>query len=457
MSGLIGGLINNTQALSVHSKALQVTGRNLANVNNPGYARQRVVTEAIAGPGGMTYEQTVVQQLRDSILDRNIVSEAGDGGRLEALKALYERLNAILGEGIDGSMGASLDSATGTSSGLSGDLSSFFNAWESLSTAPNDPVLKQETFGRAQNLADRLNNAAQDLDKIATDNARLLDGEVKQANALLEKLASLNDQIVRVESRKGNVANELRDLRQQALEELGQILDLRYEQQPDGRVMIMSGAPGAEATLLDAQGPSRIAATDDGLMASREGVSEVFMPEKGSLSVLAAGGTAGSEIQAFRGQLDSLSVQLIDSVNSVYNPDGAGSDFFAGNSAATITVALESASTIDGRNGVAYSIASLADSRFAVQNGDQLDGAISDFAISLATEKASALADVIEKQEHQTLVKNLILGQRAEVSGVSMDEELSNMMRFQNAFQASARVVNALNSMLELVTTRLGV
>jgi flagellar hook-associated protein 1 FlgK len=101
-------------------------------------------------------------------------------------------------------------------------------------------------------------------------------------------------------------------------------------------------------------------------------------------------------------------------------------------------------------------VAALADDSFSRAAGDRIDGSFAEYAASTAMTHAADLANVREQIEHQQTVETMVRQHRDSVSGVSMDEEVSELLRLQKAFQANARVVNAVNQMLELVTTQLG-
>lgn len=474
MSGLIGDLYNNTRALNAHSAGLQAAGRNLANVNNPSYARQRVNVETYAGPGKTVFDRAQVEHIRDRILDKNISFEAGNTGRLDALQSLYSDLKNVLGETVPSSLGATLSSGAAGSSGFTGAISAFFNAWEGFSAAPNDPAAKALAFERSRGLADSLNAADRDLDKIASNlDARLTD-QVKETNRLLGRIASLNEQIVRQEARHPGEAVDLRDARQKAVEELSRFMEFEQEELGNGGIRLTLADPASPGQSLGTLVEGSVAASvlivreDElatGLASTFEGSTVGFTPSKGSLSVLhPAGGRA--ELEAFRGQLDAFAAQLSSSANGAYAEAAGAPALFSGSSAKDISLAVGSsaalvaASAVEGGGGntVASAIAALSSSAFSTTNPapDLIDGTFSGFATLLATDRAAALADVNERSGHQSLVVNMLEQQRSSISGVSLDEELTDMMRLQKAFQASARVINTINSMLELVTTRLG-
>src|SRR6187551_467556 len=104
MSGLFTTLNSSSMALNAHSRAIETTGKNLANVNNPNYARQRVVygdrgtVETPDGVQSLGLEVIAVRQLRDILLDRQLLREIGMSGSLEAEQQALQRAQAGLGQ-----------------------------------------------------------------------------------------------------------------------------------------------------------------------------------------------------------------------------------------------------------------------------------------------------------------------------------------------------------------------
>ena len=137
MSGLFSSLNASVKAITAHSRALETAGKNLANVNNPNYARQRVIygdRGTVATPTGaesLGLEALGVEQIRDVLLDRQVAREISLKSSFEAEQSGYQRAQAGLGQSIDRSSSAA---ATGTAGdkGISAALDDFFNAFQSF-------------------------------------------------------------------------------------------------------------------------------------------------------------------------------------------------------------------------------------------------------------------------------------------------------------------------------------
>ena len=243
MSGLIGSLQNSSGALRVHSKGLEVAGKNLANINNRGYSKERVeigdrgsIDTGIATES-MGVEAMGLRQNRDSLLDKSVMREITSTSSLEAAKKVLESAETALGQFLDRTKDStSIQNATGASGGgISDALTDFFNAWESFSVKPNDVGEKQLLLAKAQILADKINATDKRLAQVQTDADAQLTTDVGVVNGLLAEIAKTNEYIAKAELVRPFSAVDLRDQRQAKLEELSQYINVQFEPiVPDG-------------------------------------------------------------------------------------------------------------------------------------------------------------------------------------------------------------------------------
>ena len=158
--GLIGEILKGSQALRYHAKTADVAGKNLANVNDPNYARQRVLVKDAhmyadsfsLSTGGLRSDG--LDHMRSDLLDRRVISEVGGGASLEARKEMLDLLQLVLGEKVNRqSLNAGLDDmhesdlAPGS---LTRALNDFFNAYQELSAAPTEASVRQELIHKAK-------------------------------------------------------------------------------------------------------------------------------------------------------------------------------------------------------------------------------------------------------------------------------------------------------------------
>lgn len=470
MSGLYTTLNSAVMALSAHSRAIETAGKNLANVNNPEYARQRVLygdRGTIVTPQGaqsLGLDVLAIQQMRDRLLDRQLMREIGLGGLADSEMQAYTRAQAALGQNIDGSavIGAAGSSASG---GLSAALDDFFNAFQDLASRPTDSGTRQTLLQKAAILADRFQQTDNRLAQVQSDLDVQVATGVGDVNRLLDTIADLNTQIARFEVNVPGSAVDLRDQRQARLEELAKLIPVEVRDTGDGQIQVVArDGGGADVLLVDRQVVTG-SVTFDGTNFSGGSPATTLGLASGSLfgAVKARDGA----VQTLRDSLDTLARQAVTAVNAAYNPGNvAGEDFFdpAGTSSATISLrpgitaaALRTGSSGDaGDNSIALAVSALATKKFSLAGGDFFDGTLGQFYTRGVSELAQSLASADARASDQTGIMQLVRNQRDAISGVSLDEEMADLVRFQRAFQASSRVFSVVDQLLEEVVTSLG-
>jgi flagellar hook-associated protein 1 FlgK len=173
-------------------------------------------------------------------------------------------------------------------------------------------------------------------------------------------------------------------------------------------------------------------------------------------------------VQNLRDRLDALASQLVTSVNAAYNPTGSTGDFFAAGGTTAGTIALASTVTAGnlkasdggtaGDNTVALSIAQLASHKFSTSGAtpDAIDGTFSGFFATTVSDLGQSLAGANARVDDQNRITEIVRTQRDGVSGVSLDEEMADLMKYQRAFQASSRVFTTIDQLLDNVVNNLG-
>src|SRR5882724_2419947 len=143
MSGLFSSLNSSVNALNAQSRAVEITGKNLANVNNASYARQRVVlgdlgtVETAQGPQSMGLTALGVEQTRDSLLDQQVMREVSLSASYQTEQQAYQRAQAGLGQSVSSSTSASGAGSSGDT-GIAPALDDFFNSFQSFAANPTD-------------------------------------------------------------------------------------------------------------------------------------------------------------------------------------------------------------------------------------------------------------------------------------------------------------------------------
>ncbi len=469
MSGLISTLNSSVMALSAHSRAIETTGRNLANVSNPDYARQRVVygdRGTVLTPQGaqsLGLEVLSVEQLRDDLLDRQLMREIALGGFSESVQKASARAQAALGQDIDGS--AALD-ATGTAAGggIAAALDDFFNAFQDFAGRPTDSGARQTLLQKAAILTDRLQQTDERLVQVQSDLDAQINSDVAGANRLLGTIAELNTQISRFEVNHPGSAVDLRDQRQARLEELSEFLPVEVRDTADGQLQVFTrAADGSEVALIAPPAVTGPVAFDGTTLTA--GLPAAAL---GTTSGALAGALVARDgaVQTLRDELDLLARQTVTAVNAAYNPAAAaGADFFAVGGQAAGTIRLEAGLTAAtlragtgaaGDNSLALAVSALATRSFATADGDFIDGTLSQFYSRTVSGLGETLASAEARADDQTGIRQLIRNQRDAVSGVSLDEEMADLVRYQRAYQAASRVFSIVDDLLDTVVNSLG-
>lgn len=464
MAGLFGTLNLGTRALQTQQKGAEVAGHNLANINNSAYARQRVVLETSSavqtseGWLGTGVQATAIIGLRDGLLDRQITTESSVSGSLTAQQEALSDLEARVGARLQSV--STTDGAADSLTGLEASLVSLFTSFQAVAGSPTSLTTRQDLLNQADELATDLQAADRN---VATAQASMDDQireNVTQANRLLADIAALNGRIQQAESGAAGSALDLRDTRQQHLEELAEIVRVEAVESADGQLDVSVGGAllvsgGQTLTTLDT-------------VTGQSGHLDVVAQNAPGQSLTLTGGAIHGLItvrdgaaQSFRDDLNTLASTLITEVNRIhgagYGLDGTtGTDFFQGQDASDISVnsaltpAGIQASSVAGETGNNSVIQALAGLASASQSA--LDGlSFTESYHTTVSDLGQAISDVESDVADQEVVRNMLDEQRTSVSGVSMDEELVDLMLYQKAFAASARVVSTVAEMLDTV------
>jgi flagellar hook-associated protein 1 FlgK len=462
MLGLFNTLNLGARALQANQLGVEVTGQNLANSSNTAYSRQRVVlqtslpTPSTLGMQGTGVQATSIEQVRDAFIDGQMRDEASVGGYWASQQNALQNAQAQLGEFLN-------LNATGSASdaqSLSGRLNDLFNAFQGLATSPTSIAQRQNVVSQAQSLAAGFNQTSQQLSALNGGlNTAVTDG-VTAANQLISQIADLNNQIAKA-TFGGSTANDLTDTREQALEQLAGLVNIQTTANTDGTVDVSV----AGAQLISGN------QVLDTLQSYDAGNGQLFVRTAtgGTPLALTSGSIQGTidardgALQTLRDSLDTLASSLITQVNGIYSSGydlngGTGAAFFTGTDAATISVnstlqtdaSLVQAAGVPGATGdnaVALALAKLGSQSVAGLGNKTFSGA---FAAQVGA-FGFALSNADSEAANQSAVAAMLQNQRDSVSGVSLEEEMANLITFQQAYAASSKIITTVDQMLQTV------
>jgi flagellar hook-associated protein 1 len=469
MLGLFGALSLGTRALAAQRQGVEVAGHNLANVNNSAYARQRVSIQSTASSDGFTdpvgsgAEVVAIRQIRDQILDVQVIAEGGVSGSLEAQQRALKTAQSLLGQSIDrgntGAGGTSAADGVGGGQQLAAGLTDFFNSFASLAAQPASMPEREITLRRAAALAAQFPALDNRLSTLSTQLDESLDTDLKSANALLSDIARLNGQISRTEAVSGGSANDLRDQRQAKLESLSGVIGFDSIESSDGSVGIVVGGVSLVTSDVREKTLETFTNSDGDRMIRASGTTDALVITSGRVHGTLDARDGG--LKNLRSGINDLAKSLIDEVNALHTAgfalDGStGRAFFLGSSAADIRVnqalldnpsslQVSGSATARGDNRVAKALSQLGNQPIAALDGQTLGNAYNRIVGRLGED----LSSVNQQLADQKVVAELLKGQRDSVSGVSIDEEMADLTRFQRGYQASAKLINTIDEMMD--------
>ena len=449
MSGLNGSLSIALSALSVSQQALATTSNNVANANTPGFSRQRPVLAA-GDPvvvGSLTFGTGVVLQkiesLRDPILEIQLNQETQQQSKLDTSLGQLRQIQTQFGS---------------ASSGIGADISNFFNSLQQLAPDPSNLALRQSVLTAAGNLATDLNNTAHSLQTQRSNLDLNVVQSVGQVNTLTAQIASVDRQISSLENAHQD-ASSLVDTRTNLIRQLSGLVDVAVIPTDQGISLALSNGTtlvsGSQSFALSAQLGS-------------DGVQHILAGGQDITGSLKGGSLAGliqirdQEIPGLASSLDQLAAGLANALNTAnktgFDLNGnAGGNLFAPppvggvGAAATLRVSITDPALIAassdgtiGSNGNLAALSAVHDQ--AVANGQTPLDFYSNivFQVGIATSNTSADVD------SSNLILQQLQDQRGSLSGVSLDEEAANLIKYQTAYQAAARVVSTVNTLLDV-------
>jgi flagellar hook-associated protein 1 FlgK len=451
MSSLSASLATALSGLTADQGAMQATTNNVANVNTPGYSRQKpvlvasdpVVLQPLTFGTGVTLQS--VESIRDPLLESQIQQQTQTQGQFSTLTSALQQTQV------------NFTSSTGD---IGTAISNFFNSINQLSTNPSDLSLRQGVLTAAGNLATSFNNTADNLSQQQQNLDLSVVKTVGQVNQLSQQVAQLNGRISNLEN-LGESAGTFIDQRALAIDQLSGLVNVSVIPSDNSLTLTTgNGVPlvaGQQSFQLQTQ-PVVSGLPDNYYQAGADITSQITSGQLGG--TLQA---RDQEIPAIKTQLDTLASGLATAVNTVqaggfdlngvagtnlFNPPPVNGVGAAGSLAVAITdptlLAASSDGTV-GSNGNAEAMYALNNQTFIGRQtpADYYSGIV--FDVGNATANASA------EQSASALALQQLNDQRASVSGVSLDEEAANMVRYQDAYSASAQVITTINDMMHTV------
>lgn len=459
MAGLFQGLELGKRALLTHQLNLQTIGHNIANVDTPGFRRQRVSfqsslpEQSMKGPVGTGIQAVGVRHIRDVFLTNQYRKDNRELGQWTYKEKTLSQIEAAFGEPND--------------TALSSLITDFFDSWESL--ARGDQGAQAAIVEQASLLTNGFHELANNLinlqDSIDSDLVMM----TSDINSLTAQIANLNDQIKRSEL-DGDSANDLRDIRDHALDQLSTLIDVNTHESAKGDMIVYIGSMAIVDQNSNHELDTRIINMDGRVRHELvwKGTEVTIKNLNGQLKGLIE--SRDETIPQYLGQLDTLASALVQEINAIhrtgYGADGStGLNFFDPARLGAVDIRLNteivgdsskiafSQSGEEGDTRTARAMADLRTSEVLNNNTSSLHQFYSELVGGLGVEVNQAKSF----SENYSVLVNQIENEKFAVEGVSLDEEMANMVKFQHAYDAAARVITTMDQALDTVIHGMGV
>lgn len=435
---------------------IDVTGANIANVNTPGYTRQRAV---IKSSGSNSMETGVIQtavsvdqieRQYDRYLEGQLIEQKQNTGYSSTLNDRLSSIENIFNETNSG--------------GLTDLLNDFWSSWETLSANPSGQVERDSVVGKAQAVSTKITAFTNDLTNLKNDVKTSIKDLVSTINSTVSQIRSLNEKIAVTGTTNGDT-NVLQDGLISMIGGLGEKIGINWHQNSDGTVNVFleNGTPLVQRTISSELKAVETAQNVD--IYTEEGIIEDSLNTtitKGQLGALIA--CQDEIIPKYQERLDTFAKTLADSINEQHTQgydrdNNVGVDFFTYTESipgASIKVnplivanlrMVAASETVNGDGNNAKNLAS-------IQNSQLLEGN----SVTLNAYHAATLgcigrevADSETELNYQTSITSNVASRRESVSGVSIDEEMILLMKYQMSYNAAGKLAKTATEMLDIL------
>jgi len=460
MYGINVGFEIGKRALLAQQYSLNLTGHNIANVNTPGYSRQQALMSSsqpffsAKGIFGTGVDVTTVRHLRSVFLDQQYRQESQSLGRWRMMSQNWSQIETIYMEPSD--------------NGFSAVMDKFWNSWQDLAANPDDQAARvavREQAGLLVNSFHHFSDQLKDMQRSIDDD---ITKRIDEINTTAREIADLNQAISTTEL-TGHRANDLRDRRDYLIDELSKSVNVQVIEQPTGALTVQIGS----MNIVDRNEVSELETIVEG--AGLDVVHKVQFKDSKVQPKITQGELAGlleirdTVVIDRQRELDELASGLAQRINEVHRQgiglDGVtGRDFFDPTSTGADDIEIDDKILED----VSYIAASLSGERGDNSQALRIAGLRSELTmngnsatfgdfynavvgiIGVRTREAAATA-----ANQESLVQH-IEENRQSLEGVSLDEEMTNMIKFQHAYEAAARVITTMDEALNTVINNMG-
>ena len=435
--------------LAAFQGALDVTSHNVANAANENYSRQRVElsTNLPQNLSGLVWGTGVkidqITRARNQLTDTQIRNNNSTYNDSSHRSEILSQVESLFPEPSD--------------LGISSLINSFFDSWNELAVTPNSPTLRTNVIQSAQKLSGQVQTVYQGLDEIRGSLLNDAKSKVQELNSLLKQVTNLNNQIASA-SVMGSDNNDLLDQRDHVIDQLSEITNISVSYDSSNAAVISVG--GVFAADQNVSTEFKVSSVNNGLILTTSDGNSVANIRGGTL--FATMDTYSNTIPKYQNDLDNVMNTLVESVNNIhsrgYTNTGSpetGINFFDSYKDGVLKIndkilsnnnylAVSSDGT-SGNGDIAVSIAGLSNQ--ALINGSTISDSYSNLVSSIGNDKNTSDQQANSGQ----LILQQLQDQKNSYSGVSIDEEMTNVITYQRSYDASAKLITVADQMLQTV------
>lgn len=424
---------------------IQTSTHNIQNASNTSYARQKAVT--VTNPAtlihggwvGMGARLDQIIQIRDQYIEKQLMQSMSSQSYYQTISDHVDTVQSVFSDN--------------GNNGISDALGAFWDSWDTLQQDTTSSSSQTEVYDSTQSLANKIKNTYNDLNELATDGipAEVSDN-VTEIDSLLSQIAKYNLAISRNES-QGVTANDLRDSRYQAVQDLSKLIPLSCTEETDGTLTVSMKDGTSTITLVDADkaGSLQYNSTTN-LVSYTQADGSSVAPAGNSISGGSLGGLLASidDIETYLGELDDFAATLIKEVNALHS-QSSGTNVFSGTNAGDISMVANFLSTMTApeESSRALAISNLQDSKVTFPDGSS--SRFSGFLSNIQEKIGNDGDDASTQQSYYKTLSTSLQQKQQSVSGISLDEEMVELLKDQQIYQAAAKIISNVKDMLDTV------
>jgi len=457
--------------LYVNERALDVTGHNITNMNTPGYVRQQAMIknapyQTVSNNGnqlqqlGLGADLQQIRQIRNSFLDIMYRNENMTQGYWEAKYKSVQDIESILVDPMK--------------DGLQNVMNQFWDSWQELSKEPESLTVRAIVRQRGETLVNTINHMGSQLDKLVNDLSSEINVRINEVNKITSQIAKLNGVIYSQEA-SGGTANDYRDQRNILADKLTRLVNADITETQEGQLFVTVGGYSIV---------NQIKSTNLYIEKSNQGkLSHTPMIEGSGIKAPINNGLikglmdSVEEVEKVKDTLNTLVSAMAQEVNQLHKSGKTagefpmdGEDFFvqakSGSPLGMSNIKLNGnlkdlnnivVSTLEssGDNTVALEIAALRNKPKINDKTGVLS--MDEYYQAIILKVGQSGNEAFNILQNQTKLVQAADAKRQSLSSVSLDEEMSNMMKYKFAYDASSRAFNAIDEIIDTLINRMGI